>query len=48
MTGQAAQMALAWLSLASLSSLRSKWDGGKNNAVCGPRQAALSCHNSST
>ena len=37
-------MALARASRASFSSLRSKCDGGKNTADCGPRQAALACH----
>lgn len=46
-TGQVAQIDFARFSRASRSSLRSKCDGGKNNDVCGPRHAALSCHNSS-
>ena len=41
-------MALARCSRSSFSSLRSKWDGGKNTAACGPRHAAFICQASST
>ena len=41
-------MALARCSRSSFSSLRSKWDGGKNTSACGPRHAAFICQASST
>src|SRR5213076_1717152 len=40
-------MALARFSRSSFSSLRSKWEGGKKTAACGPRHAALACQRSS-
>ncbi len=45
-TAQVAQIALARLSRAIFSSLRSARVGGKNTAACGPLQAALVCHSS--
>src|SRR5438552_8301637 len=41
-------MALARSSRNSFSSLRSKWLGGKNSVLSGPRQAARSCQVSSS
>ena len=43
-TPQLAQIAFAFDSRMSLSSLRSKCDGGKKSAVFGPRHAAFACH----
>ena len=43
-----AQMALACSSRSSFSLLRSKCDGGKKTAACGPRHAARTCQSSST
>ena len=46
-TSQSTQMALARVSRACFSSLRSACVGGKKTAACGPRQAAFACHISS-
>ena len=43
-TPQLAQIAFALDSRMSLSSLRSKCEGGKKSAVFGPRHAAFACH----